>query len=91
MVYFPLEDPEGARSLEEWLDIRNSNNRSALSDWEKDDDFLEFALRKYPRDMASVGRGGYQSQTARQSLRLRHESFSALLKEQKKERDDATQ
>ena len=85
MTYCAPEDVSDPCSIEEWLAIRNSHNRSDLSDWEQDMDFLEFALREWPQHMGAVSRGGYHSQTARTNLRLRHQGYAGRRRDLKRQ------
>lgn len=63
-----------------WRKIRLANVSSKLSGWEEDTNFLFFALRNWPKDMALVADGGYRAQSPRSRMRTRHEAFDALWK-----------
>jgi len=71
-------EDQAPKTTTEWKDIRQENVRSPLSDWERDDVFLAFALIKWPKYMVLVSHGGYKSQSSRQRLRHYHEAFDAL-------------
>lgn len=64
----------GAR-LETYYARRNV--KSDLADWERDEVFMAVAMTTWPVD-CEMAYDGYQGQSARQRLRLRHEGFRAL-------------
>lgn len=52
---------------------------NARAPWEDDKPFMNVALVRWPVDCESCAEGGYQSSSARQRMRLRHEGYRMIV------------